>query len=320
MADQKMAQDFKGDVTKLSFKLKIFVAAMSMLERLAPSATAHLMLDKFLTPRRKKDSNYLTHLPAGAQRITVYHNLTKLTGWVWGDKGPAVLLLHGWEGSTGRMIPMIEPLLHQGYRVFTLDAPGHGLSPKARTHLLDVGNAIQAMMEQHGPFYGVIAHSFGAAATSIMLAREPQLMPEKLILLSPMRDLDQHFEIFSSIARLSPAGRERVRQLIVRRVGQPFEKVSAIAAVRQLKSPGLIIHDRHDALIPYAVGEAVAQNWHNAQFISTDKLGHRAGLRNTTVIHHVLAFLTRHTMIAPSAFTETTIDFGQSEYHIRKTS
>jgi pimeloyl-ACP methyl ester carboxylesterase len=197
-------KDFKSDVTQLTWPLKLFVAALNGLDRLAPNVSTHLMLSKFVQPRRKKDCSYESRLPDGARRLAVQHNSQSLTGWAWGDSGPAILVLHGWESHTGRMLPLIKPLLAQGYRVFALDAPGHGLSPQARTHLLDVGEAIRAMMTQHGPFYGVIAHSFGAAATAVLLARHPELMPEKLVLLSPMRDLDQHLDIFARIAQLSP--------------------------------------------------------------------------------------------------------------------
>ncbi len=290
-------QDFKGDVTRLSWQLKVFVAALKMIDRVSPELVARLMLTKFVTPRRKKDSDYETRLPAGARRIEVFHNLTKLTSWTWGDSGPAVLLVHGWEGHTGRMVPLIQPLLDEGYRVFTLDAPGHGLSPSARTHLIDVGYAIQAMLEQHGPFFGVVGHSFGAAAATIMLAREPQLMPKKLVLLSPMRDLSQHVDIFSSLAQLSPAAKDRLTDLIASYVGVPFDQCSAVRAVRSLPRPGLVIHDRFDRLIPYDVGAAVAHNWRGARFITTERLGHRQGLRSVDVIEKVLDYLVLDTSI-----------------------
>lgn len=284
-------KDFKGDVTQLSWQLRVFVAAHKMLDRVFPATAARLMLTKFITPRRKHDFDYTDQLPSGARRVEVFHNLTKITGWAWGETGPAVLLIHGWEGHTGRMIPLITPLLEAGYHVFTLDAPGHGLSPTAKTHLPDVGYAIQAMMEQHGPFYGIIAHSFGAAATAIMLGREPHLMPQRLILLSPMRDLQQHFDIFASIAQLSPQCKAHVKALVEKYIGLPFEMVSAIEAVRTFNTPGLVIHDRDDTLIPYEVGAMIAQNWNGARFVSTNKLGHRQGLRNIDVINVVLDYL-----------------------------
>lgn len=49
--------EFKGDVTRLSLKLRFFVAAMQAVERIAPGIVTRLMLTKFLTPRRKKDSD-----------------------------------------------------------------------------------------------------------------------------------------------------------------------------------------------------------------------------------------------------------------------
>ena len=298
MAQQEQyTKDFKGDVTQLTWQLKLFVSALKLLERISPTVAAHLMLEKFLTPRRKRESDYTAELPAGARRIEIFYNMVKLTGWEWGGDGPSVLLVHGWEGHTGRMLPLVRPLLEQGYRVFALDAPGHGFSPVAKTHLVDVGRAIQAMIEQHGPFYCIIGHSFGASAASIMLARNPQLMPERLVLLSPMRDIQQHFDIFASVAQLSPKLRAKVRALAPGRVGMEFEQVSTIDAVRTFIVPGLVIHDRHDTLIPYEGGALIAQNWRGSQFFSTDKLGHRRGLRNAVVQQAILDFLAKESFM-----------------------
>jgi len=283
--------EFKGDVTRLSLKLRLFVAAMQAAERIAPGVVTRLMLTKFLTPRRKKDSDYRSRLPAGAQPVVVQHEQMELTGWSWGETGPKLLVVHGWESHTGRMLPLIKPLVKAGYRVYSLDAPGHGLSPAAQTDLMDVSYAVQAMLVQHGPFDGLIAHSFGAAATMLALARAPHLAPEKLVLLSPMRDMVQHLEIFAAIAQLSPAAQERLQTAVSRHLGFSLDKCNAVAAARQLPRPGLIIHDRDDLLIPHEVGQAVAHNWQGSHFISTDRLGHRRGLGNKTVLGHLTAFL-----------------------------
>ncbi|MFN3333448.1 MAG: alpha/beta hydrolase, partial [Caldilinea sp.] len=242
MQDQPANCDFKGDVTQLSWPLQMFVATMKMLDAIAPQAVTNLMLAKFVSPRRKQNSDYTAELPTGAQHIEVVHNLMKLTGWMWENSGPAVLVVHGWESHTGRMAPLIEALLNRGYRVFAMDAPGHGLSPAVKTDLLDVSYALQSMMEQYGPFYGVISHSFGAAATTIMLARAPQWMPHKLVLLSPMSDLAQHIEVFARIADLSPDGRERLQNKVAGHVGVSLAQCSAVDAVRTFQVPGLLIH------------------------------------------------------------------------------
>lgn len=105
---------------------------MQVVERIAPAVVTKMMLDKFLTPRRKKDSDYTGRLPAGAQRVSVNHRNLELTGWRWEENGPSILVVHGWESHTGRMLPLIKPLVAQGCRVLALDAPGHGLSPPRR--------------------------------------------------------------------------------------------------------------------------------------------------------------------------------------------
>jgi pimeloyl-ACP methyl ester carboxylesterase len=210
---------------------------------------------------------------------------------MWGDTGPAVLLVHGWESHVGRMLPLVQPLLNQGYRVVAFDAPGHGLSPRTATHIIDVGDAVQDVIEQFGPFEGIIAHSFGAAATTVMLAREPQLMPKKLVLLSPMQDLEQQLDIFSKVAQLSPSRKTRLQHLVTRRVGSSLSQCSTVNAVRFFDVPGLVVHDRDDRLIPYEVGLTVAHQWYGAELISTNGLGHRLGLSNPDVITHILRFL-----------------------------
>ena len=61
--------------------------------------------------------------------------------------------------------------------------------------------------------------------------------------------------------------------------------------MQTFKVPGLVIHDRHDTLIPYEGGATIAQNWPGAKFISTERLGHRRGLCSTEVTSCILDFL-----------------------------
>jgi pimeloyl-ACP methyl ester carboxylesterase len=70
-----------------------------------------------------------------------------------------------------------------------------------------------------------------------------------------------------------------------------WEDVSMVNTVKQLKIPGLLIHDSHDVDIPWQEGHAVAQEWSNARFIKTSGLGHRRILRDATVIESVVRFI-----------------------------
>jgi pimeloyl-ACP methyl ester carboxylesterase len=265
--------------------------SIQALDMALPTFSSKLLLNHFTRARRRKDTYYKAHLPAGAQSITIQHHQQALVGWTWGDKGPHILLVHGWEGHAGQMLPMVIPLLHQGFRVTVFDMPGHGLSPKTTTDLMDIGKAVLHTIEQLGPFESIVAHSGGAAATVIMLANEPQAAPQKLVLLSPMRDLEQHFSIFTELAGLSGTRKARLRALVTRRIGLPMEACSAIKAAARLTIPGLIIHDHTDIVVPHENAVELAAQWRGSTLIETWGLGHRMGLKDAGVIKEIITFL-----------------------------
>jgi len=289
-----------GKVAKLSPVLKAFTLTMRGLDRIAPRLTTRLMLKHFLRPRRRRACDYRDCLPAGARRLAVDYRGQNLTGWCWGEQGPSVLLVHGWEDHSGAMLSLVEPLRERGYRVVTLDAPGHGLSPDMDTHLVDTGDALAALMAQFGRFQAIIAHSYGAAATATLLARQPEWMPDHLTLVSPMQDIRQHLAIFAGIAGLSLAGWNRLQHRVRDLLGQPLDEISTLAAASQLCVPGLVVHDREDPLIPYLVSARVAERWRAADLIATQGLGHRRTLGCPDVVREILNHIERHLQPQPA--------------------
>lgn len=67
------------------------------------------------------------------------------------------------------MVGFVEPLLRAGFRVAAVDGPAHGRSPGQRADLLRFSEAVHTAIRTWGPASGVIAHSFGAAATLRLL-------------------------------------------------------------------------------------------------------------------------------------------------------
>lgn len=277
-----------GPMARLTPGLKALALASRTVDAVAPDLANRIMLHHFTRPRRKPDADYRGRLPAGAERMTLRHRTTELTAWRWGRPGPAVLLVHGWEDHAGSMLPFVDPLLARGYRVLAVDLPGHGLSARRATDLLDCSHALEAVTAALGPFESIIAHSFGATAACAMLARARHLQPARLALLSPMRDLAQHLEVFASIALLSPERRARLQGVVVRRLGGEAATLDALQAVRAFAMPGLVVHDRDDPVIPHAVGASIARAWPTAALVSTEELGHRRILRCPSVLEAVL--------------------------------
>jgi pimeloyl-ACP methyl ester carboxylesterase len=278
----------RGGMARLSPQLKAVALGARALDSLAPTLTTRIMLRHFTRPRRKPGADYRHQLPAGARRLSLAHGERELVGWSWGESGPAVLLVHGWEDHSGSMLPFVEPLLALGFRVLAVDAPGHGLSSRGPTHLLDSSRALERVAAAHGPFYSIVAHSFGAAATCLMLSRVPAFQPERLALVSPMRDMEQHLEVFADIALLSPERAARLRQLVTEHIGFAPHEISAIEAIREFRLPGLVVHDRHDPVIPHEAGVTIAECWREASLLSTSNLGHRRILKCPRVLEEVL--------------------------------
>jgi pimeloyl-ACP methyl ester carboxylesterase len=275
-------------MARLTPGLKALALASRTVDAVAPDLANRIMLHHFTRPRRKPDADYRNRLPPGAARVTLRYRGTELAAWRWGTEGPAVLLVHGWEDHAGSMVPFVAPLLARGYRVLAVDLPGHGLSARGATDLLDCSRALAATTAALGPFESIIAHSFGATAACAMLARAGHGQPARLVLLSPMRDLAQHLEVFASIALLSPERRVRLQGVVRRRLGGDVAKLDAVQAVRAFAMPGLVVHDRDDPVIPHAVGADIARAWRTAALLSTETLGHRRVLRCPSVREAVL--------------------------------
>ena len=286
-ADQAGAPHL-GGMARLTPALRAVAAGSAALHAVAPALTTEIMLRHFMQPRRRARRDYRAELPTGAYHLRVPFNNRELTAWAWGFSGPAVLLVHGWEDHAGGMLHLVPELLARGQRVCVLDLPGHGRSARIPTHLVDASFAVEAVIRACGPFDSIVAHSFGAAATCLMLERASAPAPDRLALISPMQDLDQHLQIFATIAGLSPSRAMQLRTRVAQVLGCPTDAVCALRAARTLRLNALVIHDRHDPVIPHGTGQRVAGNLHGARFLSTAHLGHRRLLRCADVITQIV--------------------------------
>ena len=85
--------------------------------RLAPRTVASKLRRTFMTPRNLPPRDWELPLLAQSERITLRFGLSALC---WGQ-GPAVLLMHGWEGRPTQFASLITALVDNGYSVIALD-------------------------------------------------------------------------------------------------------------------------------------------------------------------------------------------------------
>ncbi|MFG1624985.1 alpha/beta fold hydrolase [Kribbella sp. NPDC049227] len=220
-----------------------------------------------------------------------------LRGLSYGE-GPAVYLVHGWGGWGLQLAAYIQPLVDQGFRVVTYDAPSHGQSApgpegSSSSTLLEIADALTAVVAAHGPAYGVIAHSAGATATA--LALRDGLEVERLVFVAAATDFAVTLDQMQAVLGFGP----RIRRGFERRFQARFGPMSSfrmgaivaeIAAGRQLP-PLLLIHDRSDAETPYQGSVDLVGDWPGARLETSEGLGHRRVLRDPDLVKQAVGFL-----------------------------
>lgn len=276
---------------RMQRELRFLRTGFRFLGTVAPKLTGRIALNMFLTPNKRPVSANARTLMAQANRHHLAHGSRKLAVYEWEGAGPTVLLVHGWESNAGDMRCFLRPLLIQGFRVIAFDGPAHGHSTGKQTNLIDYGGAIQTVIHHFGPVYGIVAHSFGAAATLFTLVREPSLPVQRVVSLGAPSRLKEMVDIWTGFVGMSPASAEQMRQRLVDRVGLPLDSMIVANAAAALTIPGLIIHDRDDKVVNYTNAEAIHRNWSTSALYTTTGLDHRGPLQDRSVLRRVVTFL-----------------------------
>ena len=68
----------------------------SLLQRLSVPLAGRLAFRMFLTPPRRKVDAADAPVVAKAKRVLLRSGTSEFMIWKWGDRGPCVVLLHGW--------------------------------------------------------------------------------------------------------------------------------------------------------------------------------------------------------------------------------
>lgn len=98
--------------------------------------------------------------------------------------GPALLILHGWGGSSGSWLKIQESVSSRGFCVISPDFPGFGKS-KTPANPWTVGNYVEWLAEFTNLLnlksFSILAHSFGGRVAIKFINAHPQKV-NKLIL------------------------------------------------------------------------------------------------------------------------------------------
>ena len=239
----------------------------------APEKAAKLALDLFCTPRAGKLKEYQLNFLNKAEWVSLQAGDKKFQTYHWAGLGPTVILLHGWQNNSWRWRKLINQLLMSGFSVVAIDAPAHGASDGKTFNAHDFAVNLEVAMKHFQPTY-LIGHSIGAFTAIYYYTHFKAVPLKKMVCIASPDKLTTLTETFKNILGFNEKVMEVYNKAFTNFFPEDQTYYNASDFVKKIQIPGLIIHDENDELNPFEGGQAIAKNWKNSQFISTQNLRH----------------------------------------------
>lgn len=277
--------------------LQLLRLGLGASQRLWPAAAVRAAHRLFGTPTPARPRGGRRRaVPAGWQAIDWPFERASLTVYVpsTGQDRPVALLVHGWGGHAGQLLPLAEALAAQGLQPVLVEMPAHGRSAGRVSNLPQFARAIDyvaARLRQQGQTLQLLAaHSLGANAAAYAVSRG--LAVPRLVLLAPPASPYEYTRLFARMFGLSEHTRATLQQRIEAREGILMPQFEPPAVGPRIRVPALVVHDRGDRINRFADGQAYAQAITGAELLATEGLGHAKILRDAAVLDAVARFAT----------------------------
>ena len=270
--------------------IKVIQRITRTLEILSPRLAGWWACQLFMSPRSNRQ-----RMPAieGLQQAcldyqTIHDKKGKCSVYTAG-KGPAVLLVHGWEGTAYNYTDMCKALLDNGFKVILFDAPAHGLSTGKQTNIIEISHVITQLANKEKNLSAIIGHSFGAVA--IGHAIKSGLVVKRFISISAPTNIEYVVDRFCHFIKASSNTKKSIITKIESFIKDDYLSLSLTEVAQELSMPGMIIHDQSDSMIPVGHAKSLAKAWPNAILYSTKGLGHTRILLDEEVIQRIVSSL-----------------------------
>jgi len=291
-----------------SFGLKVIRGMFGLAERLAPRLAGRAAFELFC---RTPNANVLSEgerravdRAADFMAEARHHRLKTRTGCVMAhefrpEPGRAVagtvLVIHGWRSRTEYMRTLIEAHRAAGYKVVSLDLPGHGQSLGRRLTLVSAVDAARVAGEWFGPFAAVVGHSFGGAvaANAVVgsVSNIPPLAAGRLVLIAAPSSLPAIFADFSRMLNVGPRSQLAMADRVERIAGRPLHEFTGQRQLAGTKLPTLVIHSPDDREVSAEHARLYASAGDHVRLYWAERLGHRRILADEGVVERAVGFV-----------------------------
>lgn len=258
-----------------------------------PEQAADMAYHQMLTPApfayRPADEKVLDS--GQFQRLST--STAEISTWTWADtqSAPRVICVHGWSGAGVQFKKFIPALRGAGYAVTLIDLPAHGKSSGRRTHLPASAQTLIEVLQHFPDTQAVLAHSFGATATSLALKWGAQ--PDQVVLFAPMSDLHKGLGKVVQGYGATKGVFDLLRLRAEEEFNLSWSSLSPAFFAHELNTPALIVHDKQDRDVEFAQACRLQLMWPKSKLITTDGLGHYRILKDPQLIRKTVDFLNK---------------------------
>jgi pimeloyl-ACP methyl ester carboxylesterase len=272
-----------------SFLARATEGGFAALQSASPQLAAALGHKLFFTPPHPPLRRDEADVLKAASRQQIGRGAGRALAHIFGEGHETVFLMHGWGGHAGHMSAFVAPLIASGRQVVALDLPGHGRARSGYSSLVLFADALAEATARFGPLGGVIAHSFGAAASVLAMRRGLEL--ERAVFIAPPARLDPFWARFRGRVGMTPQVWERLVAIAEQRIGMRFADMHPADLARDADLPLLVLHGTRDEEVPSAQGAELAAAWPGAIFESVPDAGHLRLLKDRAVTRRAAQFL-----------------------------
>ncbi|WP_058533353.1 alpha/beta hydrolase [Legionella saoudiensis] len=214
-------------------------------------------------------------------------------------KDKKILITHGWISRAAYMMRIIDTLHQQGYEVYAIDFPAHGEAKGLQLPWMDAVTVIKETLNQYGPFYGVIGHSFGGSMLLNTLNLSGQLpewrllhKPERAILIASPTQMRGPVNHVAKKFRLSGHGYIQLRHLMEEQAKIALSRIQLNHFISQSPNiPFLCIHGDRDETVSTQESIRFCRQYPNADLRILTDANHVSVLMDERVDRLVQDFL-----------------------------
>jgi esterase/lipase len=263
---------------------------LNILSIVAPKFAAKKGFELFCWPRRiKMKPHQFEFLNAAEEKFTLDYAGKKVQAYRWGNGEKKILLLHGWQSHSYWWRYVINRLSKEKFTIFSLDAPGHGLSEGDFLNLPHYSGLIEQFIIEQKSLHAILTHSFGGFASVYTLHRLPHLPVSKMVVMAAPGEVEYFFKYYQQMLGLSEKATRVITDHFIQIIGHPPSYFQMKEFAKTLTQTGLIIHDTEDKEAPYKNALSLNEAWKNSKLITTTGLGHN--LKSKELVEEVARFV-----------------------------